>query len=377
MEFEREVIILFDRLQIRYYGIIIVVAMLVAAWVAARLAKRDGRDPDHIWGALTWAIIPAIIGARLWFLLFLPVSQTAGCATPDPNDICRDTAWYFQNFFNVQEGAIAIWSGGLHIFGAVLGGFIGVFLYFSPLHNRIARAFNRIFSFWPIYLILVGVIVVIAGAGSQSTPAIIAGVIVALLGLVSFVPRVRQFLTKLFGESLQAFPEEGLPILPWLDIAGVALPLGQAIGRWANYVNQELYGTVTTLPWGITIQTDKRVDPFKSPVDYPVNSTYFHPLFLYESIWNFLAFIVLLNVYLRYRKRLFPGDIALLYVAQYTFIRFFLEFLRLEVALVGGVNIIQVLCIIGFILSVGFFLYRHRGGTVTTTTEQQTFGNQA
>jgi prolipoprotein diacylglyceryltransferase len=120
MEFQRELVVLFDRVQIRYYGIIIVVAMLVAATVAARLTKRTGRDPDHIWGALTWAIIPAIIGARLWFILFPPAAAV---------DRGQNTAWYFQNFFNLENGAIAIWSGGLSIFGAVIGGFLGAYIY--------------------------------------------------------------------------------------------------------------------------------------------------------------------------------------------------------------------------------------------------------
>ncbi|PJF25201.1 MAG: hypothetical protein CUN53_13980, partial [Phototrophicales bacterium] len=120
MEFQAEYILIADRLQIRYYGIIIVVAMLIAATVAARLAKRDGKDPDHIWGALTWAIIPAIIGARLWFVLFPPQTLIAQG---------NDTAWFLQNFFNLENGAIAIWSGGLSIFGAVLGGLIGGYLY--------------------------------------------------------------------------------------------------------------------------------------------------------------------------------------------------------------------------------------------------------
>ena len=104
MEFERELIVLFDRVQLRYYGIILVVAMLVAANVAARLARRSGRDPEHIWGALTWAIIPAIIGARLWFVFFPPAALVDQGVT---------TTWMLQNFFDMQSGAIAIWSGGL------------------------------------------------------------------------------------------------------------------------------------------------------------------------------------------------------------------------------------------------------------------------
>ena len=280
MEFQAEYILIADRLQIRYYGIIIVVAMLIAATVAARLAKRDGKDPDHIWGALTWAIIPAIIGARLWFVLFPPQTLIVQG---------NDTAWFFENFFNLENGAIAIWSGGLSIFGAILGGLLGGYLYLR--RNK-------------------------------------------------------------------------LPVGQWLDIAGVAIPLGQAIGRWANYVNQELYGTVTTLPWGITISASKRVDPFRSLVDYPVADTLFHPLFLYESLWSVLAFILLLNLFLRQRKNFSPGSFFLLYVMQYSVIRFLLEFIRVEVSLVGGINIAQVVCAVAFVIALVVFLAR-RGASVT------------
>ncbi len=277
MEFGREFITLFDRVQIRYYGIIIVAAMLIAATFAARLAKRERRDPDHIWGALTWAIIPAIIGARLWFILFPPQALV---------NLGQDTAWYFQNFFNLENGAIAIWSGGLSIFGAVIGGFLGAYIYIR--RNK-------------------------------------------------------------------------LPLLPWLDIAGVCLPLGQAIGRWANYVNQELYGVPTSLPWGITIESAKRVEPYRSLVDFPVADTLFHPLFLYESLWSLLAFIVLLNLYLRQRDKFRPGDFFLLWVMQYAFIRFLLEFIRVETTLVAGVNLSQVVCVIAFVGALFFFARRPSG----------------
>jgi phosphatidylglycerol:prolipoprotein diacylglycerol transferase len=281
MEFERELVVLFDRVQIRYYGIIIVAAMLVAATVAARLAKRDGRDPDHIWGALTWAIIPAIIGARLWFVLFPPVSLV---------EQGMDTGWFFQNFFNLENGAIAIWSGGLSIFGAVLGGFLGAYIYMR--RNK-------------------------------------------------------------------------LPIAPWLDIAAVGLPLGQAIGRWANFINQELYGVPTDLPWGITIDSAHRVAPYRSLVEYPAE-TQFHPLFLYESLWSLLFFIVLLNLFLRYRSRLREGDLFLIYLAQYAFIRFVLEGIRVEVTYLPGtqINLSQVLMVIVFVGALAALAYRHRPGTV-------------
>jgi phosphatidylglycerol---prolipoprotein diacylglyceryl transferase len=294
MEFQRELIVLFDRVQVRYYGIIIVVAMLIAATVAARLAKRTGRDPDHIWGALTWAIIPAIIGARLWFVLFPPASLISQG---------MDSVWFFQNFFNLQSGAIAIWSGGLSIFGAVIGGFLGAYLYLR---------------------------------------------------------RNKQ------------------PLLPWLDIAAVALPLGQAIGRWANFVNQELYGIPTTLPWGIAIDSAKRVEPYRSLVEYPT-TTLFHPLFLYESLWSILAFIVLLNLFLRYRNRFLTGDFFLIYVAQYSFIRFLLEGIRVEVTYIPWtqINLSQALMLVTFIASIAIFAYRHRPGAVHAPSEQTTAENKA
>jgi phosphatidylglycerol:prolipoprotein diacylglycerol transferase len=165
-----------------------------------------------------------------------------------------------------------------------------------------------------------------------------------------------------------------MDILPWLDIAGVALPLAQAIGRWANFVNQELYGTVTTLPWGITIDANSRVAPYESLVDYPA-STLFHPLFLYESLWSLLAFIVLMQVFTRYRSRLLKGDIFLLYVMQYAVIRFLLEFLRVEVTLVGGVNWSQVVSVVLFVLALAVFIYRHRPGAARRPESAQAAGS--
>ena len=335
MDFQQEYVVLFNTLQVRYYGIIIVVAMLAGAIVAARLAQRDGRDPDHVWGALTWAIIPAIIGARLWHILFPSAAQMEMGLTPQ---------FYFENFFNLENGAIAIWSGGLSVFGAVLGGLLGVWVYFSSWHNRVARFFF-FFAIPFIYLF-----------------SAIAWVFRALWSVVRRRPRPAFKPDATFKSD---FPAGGMNVLPWLDIAGVALPLAQAIGRWANFINQELYGPVTTLPWGITIDAASRVAPYESLVDYPA-STLFHPLFLYESLWSLLAFIVLLQVFTRYRSRLLHGDIFLLYVMQYAFIRFVLEFLRVEVTLVGGVNWSQVVSVVAFLLALAIFVYRRRSGAART-----------
>ena len=244
MEFEQAHVVI-GNLQIRYYGIIIVVALLAGAYVASLLASRSGRDSDHIWGGLTWAIIPGIIGARLWFILFPPVSLTAGCGIE--GEICQDTAWFLENFFDSQNGAVAIWSGGLSIFGGMLGGLFGAWLYLSPWHNRIIRLFVTLLTplLW-LYQLLEWLVTMIAQRlrGKDVDPF-------------------------RYQRPKSDFPDEGMPLGPWMDIAGVALPLGQAIGRFANYVNQELYGAPTNFPWGIQIPRDARVAPYESLIDYP------------------------------------------------------------------------------------------------------------
>jgi len=340
MDFRQEYVVLFNTLQVRYYGIIIVAAMLAGAAVAARLARRDGRDPDHVWGALTWAIIPAIVGARLWHILFPSAAQV---------EMGLTTEYYFNNFFNLENGAIAIWSGGLSVFGAVLGGLLGVWLYFGRWHNTIARAF---------FFLTIPFIYLFSAVG---------WVFRTLWSVARRKPRPAFKPDTTFKSD---FPDTGMNILPWLDIAGVSVPLAQAIGRWANFINQELYGPPTTLPWGIPIQAANRIAPYQSLVDYPT-STLFHPLFLYESLWSLLAFIVLLQVFTRYRSRLRPADIFLFYVMQYAVIRFLLEFLRVEVTLVGGVNWSQAVSAALFLLALAIFVYRHRPGAARRAENTQ------
>ena len=230
MQFQAEHILIsgtpWGDLQIRYYGIIIVTAMLVAATIAARAGgSQRGMTPTTFGGGLTWAIFPGIIGARLWFVLFPPISLTATCG-PEPVDTCHNTIWFLQNFFNTTNGAIAVWSGGLSIFGAVIGGLLGLWLYFGPLHNTVARIFHYIFlpvgALWNAIAWLLTTIYRRA-TGKDVEPY--------------QLPRFES-----------AFPDEGMSLLPWLDIAGITLPLAQGIGRWANYVNQELYGLRPSCP---------------------------------------------------------------------------------------------------------------------------------
>ena len=114
-----------------------------------------------------------------------------------------------------------------------------------------------------------------------------------------------------------------LPMLAWADLAVIGAALGQAIGRWGNFFNQELYGRPTNLPWAVTI------DPLHRLPDYADFST-FHPAFLYESLWSLLTFGVLLWLYRRRGERLLSGELLALYLVAYAVGRSLLELVRLD-----------------------------------------------
>lgn len=114
----------------------------------------------------------------------------------------------------------------------------------------------------------------------------------------------------LFGAAALLYYLRQNKLDPWLflDSAGPAMLIGQGIGRIANFINQELYGPPTTLPWGIPISADHRLPQF--PVSqYPVDTTRFHPTFAYEMLWNFAAAGLLLWLSRRYEKDLKPGTL--------------------------------------------------------------------
>ena len=92
-----------------------------------------------------------------------------------------------------------------------------------------------------------------------------------------------------------------------LDSAAPGLLLGQAIARPANFINQELYGQPTTLPWGIKIAAQNRIYPYNNLTLYPEATTRFHPTFAYEMVWNILATGLLLWLVRKYKDKLKPG----------------------------------------------------------------------
>jgi phosphatidylglycerol:prolipoprotein diacylglycerol transferase len=140
--------------------------------------------------------------------------------------------------------------------------------------------------------------------------------------------------------------------LVWTDIAAPGLALGQAIGRWGNFVNQELYGAPTNLPWAVHIAPQNRLPGYENIATY-------QPLFLYESIWDLFNMGVLLWLGRRYQDRLKDGDIFLVYLIIYPVGRFLLEFLRLDASFVAGINANQTLMAVVAIGSTLTLIYRH------------------
>src|SRR5262249_50588153 len=149
----------------------------------------------------------------------------------------------------------------------------------------------------------------------------------------------------------------GLNIWAVLDCTAPGVALAQAIGRYGNYFNQELFGKPTSLPWGLEI------DPANRPSGYAHQATY-QPTFLYESLWNILVFVVLTIIARRIWKRLPAGALLALYLALYSFGRFFVEGLRIDPAHhLGPLRLNQVVAAIVFVVAGGIFLImRRRGG---------------
>jgi phosphatidylglycerol:prolipoprotein diacylglycerol transferase len=146
-----------------------------------------------------------------------------------------------------------------------------------------------------------------------------------------------------------------LNFLEWADIAAPSLALGQAIGRFGNFFNQELYGAPTDLPWKLYIDPQHRLPGFASV-------EYYHPLFAYEAILNFANMFLLMWATREYAGRSKKGDILLAYLVFYPLVRFSLDFLRLDASTLGGININQTIMGIIALIALGTLIWRHRPG---------------
>jgi prolipoprotein diacylglyceryl transferase len=226
-------------LQLHFYGLIIAVAVLVAAWVTQRRWAKLGGFAGTIVPIGFWAVVAGLVGARLYSVATSWKIDTHG------------------NFVQIFE----IWNGGLGIWGGVSGGVLGGWLRARRMH---------------------------------------------------------------------------VPLPPLLDVVAPALPVAQAIGRWGNYFNQELFGLPSKLPWAVRITNQAQLAsiPHEYQTHLDAAGRYlpgtFQPTFLYESIWDLAVFGLLLLIERKVKLR--RGYLFGAYAALYTFGRFWTEYLRIDPA---------------------------------------------
>ncbi|WP_028829006.1 prolipoprotein diacylglyceryl transferase [Proteocatella sphenisci] len=133
------------------------------------------------------------------------------------------------------------------------------------------------------------------------------------------------------------------------DVISPYLILGQAIGRWGNYINQEAHGGPTDLPWGIMVDGVK-----------------VHPTFFYESIWNVMIFFVLKKIY---KNKKYDGQMAAMYLILYSLGRFFIEGMRTDSLMVGPLRTAQVISVLLILLGASIMKYRKNKGISAAYTE--------
>ncbi|EAQ74979.1 prolipoprotein diacylglyceryl transferase [Synechococcus sp. WH 5701] len=213
---------------LRWYGLLIALAVLIGLLLATRLGKARGIDPVLIADLLPLLVLAAVLGARLYYVLL-------------------EWRQYQLNWLE----ALAIWRGGIAIHGALIGGTLAV----------IAYCRWRKLAFWNL-----------------------------------------------------------------LDVLVPSVALGQAIGRWGNFFNSEAFGLPTDLPWKLYIPTLNRPGPF-------LDQQYFHPTFLYESLWNIAVVALLLFLFRAGIKGSIPlpaGALSCVYLVSYSLGRVWIEGLRTD-----------------------------------------------
>ncbi|MDR0890079.1 MAG: prolipoprotein diacylglyceryl transferase [Oscillospiraceae bacterium] len=237
--------------EIKWYGVIIAVGVLLAVIYATKRSKQFGVTQDDILNMLIIGLPVSVICARLYYVVF-QWNEFFGAGIK---------WWHF----------LEIRTGGLAIYGGVIGAALTVFIYC----------------------------------------------------------RVKK-----------------LKMTPFLDVVSIGFLLGQAIGRWGNFMNREAHGSVTTNFLRMGLVENGQLQ-------------YFHPTFLYESLWNLVGFVLL---HFLSKKRKYDGQISLCYLAWYGLGRLFIEGLRTDSLYIGPLRVSQWLAGASFLLAAGVLVYMARSG---------------
>lgn len=255
--------------EIYWYGVVITIGIILSALYAFWRAKKLGIRLDDMYDYAIFIIIFGVIGARAYYVLTTLNSMQ------------------YKTFTDV----IAIWNGGLAIYGGI-----------------------------------------------------IAGILVVII--VSKVKKIK--------------------ILRVLDAIAPAVMIGQALGRWGNYFNQEAFGCNTTLPWGMksyVVQSTGTGRSIEGTVEYLTKNKasieaqgmtvdpqgFVHPTFLYECLWNIIGFIII-NIF--FRKRKYNGQMFLMYITWYGLGRAFIEMLRTDSLYIPGTPV-RISMLVGFLCFAG------------------------
>ncbi|MFW5998372.1 MAG: prolipoprotein diacylglyceryl transferase [Bacillota bacterium] len=240
--------------KIRWYGILIGIAIILGLYLTIRESKKQGIDPDFFLDFFIYAIPVAIIGARIYYVIFR-------------------WQYYRNNIFRI----IALREGGLAIHGAIIGGLIVLLVMVK----------KRKINFWKT-----------------------------------------------------------------VDILSPPLVLGQAIGRWGNFINQEAYGKI------VSKEFIEKFPEFIQKQMY-IEGAYRSPTFLYESILNFSIFLFL---FWWRRTNYKDGDIFLIYIITYSIGRFFIENMRTDSLMLGNLQIARIISFLMIMSGIILFYWRHRKG---------------
>jgi phosphatidylglycerol:prolipoprotein diacylglycerol transferase len=261
---------------VHWYGIMIMLGVIAASYLAYREAKRRREDPDHVWQLFPWVLISGILGARIGWVI---------ASLGDPR--MGDPANWFK-----------IWEGGLSIHGAIIGAAIAIAIY--------CRRYD-----------------------------------------ISF--------------------------FKWADIIAPGLALGQAVGRWGNFFNQEAFGGPTTLPWGIQIAPERQEAVIGNGWRGDPNLR-FHPTFAYEMIWDLLNVVLLLWLGRQKRFKLREGDILWVYLIFYSVGRYFIEGIRVDSAKFIDFKTPQIISIILALLGIVMLILRHRPDSTAPLADERVGG---